>query len=72
MAKKKDIHSLCNKAAIEAIENLLAICNSSEEKTSDRIAAAKVLIDYGMEKQETDDSGVLTVMFDGIPKEYCK
>lgn len=63
---------MLRKAMLEDIECLLAICNDDEQKASDRVAAAKALIDYGMKdsKKDNADASTLKVVFDGIPKEY--
>ena len=54
----------------EGLEALLAIIRSPGEKTADRIAAAKVLIDLGMKDCSSRDDGAVRVIMENVPGEY--
>ncbi|HHT86088.1 MAG TPA: hypothetical protein GXZ61_00250 [Clostridiales bacterium] len=51
------------------LQELYAICTDSENKPSDRIAAAKLLLDY---IKENSDSNEIRVVFDGIEQELSE
>jgi len=50
-----------------ALACLAGICCDGEAKESDRIAAAKLLLEYGSDAERGD---TVTVTMEGIPKEY--
>ena len=54
-----------NRAA--AIACLVEICGDREARAADRVAAAKLLL----ELDRPEDSGSITVIMEGVPKEYC-
>jgi len=53
-------------ARIIALACLKAICANEEARHADRIAAAKLLLD----SMEGGEKGVISVVMEGIPKEY--
>ncbi|MBQ9832213.1 MAG: hypothetical protein IJO48_00625 [Clostridia bacterium] len=60
-----------NNIDIEAIvSELEQICTDRAQKTSDRLTAAKLLLDYA-DKTTVKSDGILTVAFENIPSEYC-
>ena len=65
----KKFERMTKKGAEAGITCLLAICTDTEQKAADRIAAAKVLIDYGR-KAEAVSEGALRVVLEGVPKEF--
>ncbi|MEG1548322.1 MAG: hypothetical protein RR232_06115 [Clostridia bacterium] len=64
MGKNDGIVSGCR----EAVRALREICADPEAKQTDRIAAARLLMEYGM--KEEADQNVLRVVMD-VPKEMC-
>lgn len=56
----------------EALSCLMAVCRNAggEEKTSDRIAAAKLLLEHSRKNEEWDHT--LTVVMEGIREEYLR
>ena len=54
-----------NRAA--AIDCLLEICQDPEAKSSDRVAAAKLLL----ELDRPEEANTITVIMEGVAKEYC-
>lgn len=49
-----------------ALTSLMAICADEEARHADRIAAAKLLL----ESTQDGEKGTITVVMEGIPKEY--
>ena len=49
-----------------AIACLVEICQDREARAADRVAAAKLLLDL----DRPEDSGSITVIMEGVPKEY--
>lgn len=58
------------KAMKAGMAALLAICEDTEAKPADRIAAAKALLDYASRQSAPEDAGTLRVILDNVPKEY--
>jgi len=56
-----------NRAA--AIDCLLEICQDPEAKSSDRVAAAKLLLE--LDRPE-ESNNTITVIMEGVAKEYCR
>lgn len=56
----------------EALSCLIEVCKnaSGEEKTSDRIAAAKLLLEHSRRNEEWDHT--LTVVMEGVKEEYLR
>lgn len=50
-----------------AIACLLEICEDSGAKSSDRVAAAKLLL----ELDRPEEGNTITVIMEGVAKEYC-
>ena len=63
------IETMLQKGAKTAVECLLSICADESQKASDRIGAAKALIDYCY-KNGAEDASTLKVILNGMPKEY--
>jgi len=57
-------------AAQTALKELKSICRDPEQRAQDRIAAAKVLLEYGATRAEEDTE--LTVRVEGAPPEWLK
>ncbi len=55
-----------NRAA--AIDCLLEICRDPEAKSSDRVAAAKLLLELDGPE---NGGNTITVIMEGVAKEYC-
>ena len=53
----------------EGVKTLRAICADGEKKDADRIAAAKVLLEYGL-KREVAGGDALRVVLENVPEEY--
>ncbi|MBR5292467.1 MAG: hypothetical protein IKU32_06060 [Clostridia bacterium] len=51
----------------KAIRCLRWICDSEEAKSSDRVAAAKLLL----ELDRPEEANTITVIMEGVAKEYC-
>lgn len=51
-----------------AIDCLLAICEDPEARSSDRVAAAKLLLE--LDRPE-EGGNTITVIMEGMAKEYC-
>lgn len=70
--KKEKLLKLMQKSALEAMECLRLMLADPELKASDRLAVAKLLVEYGVTDNERDagESNRITVVMDGIPKEY--
>ena len=51
-----------------AIDCLLAICEDPEARSSDRVAAAKLLLE--LDRPE-EGGNTITVIMEGVAKEYC-
>ena len=51
----------------KAIRCLRSICDDEELKPSDRIAAAKLLL----EQDRPEEGNTITVIMEGVAKEYC-
>lgn len=49
---------------------LRAICESESAKDADRIAAAKLLLEYGA-KADTKEENTLKIVLEGVPESYC-
>ena len=54
---------------VAALSCLSAICANDAAKDADRIAAAKLLLEYGT-KGATKEEGTLRVVLDGVPEAY--
>ena len=52
----------------KAIRCLRSICDDEALKPSDRIAAAKLLLE---QDRPEDGSNTITVIMEGVAKEYC-
>ena len=65
----KKFERMTKKGAEAGLSCLLSICTDTEQKAADRIAAAKVLIDFGR-KAEAAEDGALRVVLEGVPKEF--
>ncbi|MDD6044667.1 MAG: hypothetical protein PUC76_03350 [Clostridia bacterium] len=50
-----------------AIKCLMDICRDENAKSSDRVAAAKLLL----ELDAPEEGNTLTVIMEGVTKEYC-
>ncbi|MBR0026253.1 MAG: hypothetical protein IJP37_03745 [Clostridia bacterium] len=57
-------------AAKTALKELKSICRDPEQRAQDRIAAAKVLLEYGGIRADEDTE--LTVRVEGAPTEWLK
>lgn len=57
-----------NKSQI--LKVLEKICTDEEQKTTDRITAAKLLLEH-TDKIINQSDGTLTVAFENIPEEFC-
>jgi hypothetical protein len=57
-------------AAKTALKELKSICRDPEQRAQDRIAAAKVLLEYGGTR--ADEETELTVRVEGAPAEWLK
>lgn len=58
------------RGALEGVKALRAICADESKKDADRIAAAKVLLDYGLRRETPEGNAALRVVLDGVPEEY--
>lgn len=58
-------------AAQAALRQLKSICKDPEQRAQDRIAAAKVLLEYGGTRASEEDRE-LTVRVEGAPAEWLK
>lgn len=54
---------------VAALSCLSAICANDAAKDADRIAAAKLLLEYGA-KGGTKEENTLRVVLDGVPEAY--
>ena len=52
---------------VAAIACLMDICSDREAKSSDRVAAAKLLL----ELDRPEEGNTITVIMEGVAKEYC-
>lgn len=55
----------------QILKVLELICTDEKQKTSDRITAAKLLLEHTADKNEKSD-GTLTVAFENVPIEFCE
>ncbi len=73
--KKEDAMELKNVDAAgqdsraSAIACLLEICGDPEARSADRVAAAKLLLELDCPRE---DAGTITVIMEGVEKEYCR
>lgn len=58
-------------AAQAALKHLKSICRDPGQRAQDRIAAAKVLLEYGAARASEENSE-LTVKLEGAPPEWLK
>lgn len=66
MIKKETHMEDTNRAA--ATSCLLEICGDTEARPADRVAAAKLLL----ELDRPEDTNTITVIMEGVEKEYCR
>ena len=66
--------NLClTNAAVEAVGCLRQIILDEGQKAADRISAAKLLMEYGlMKNQRPLEETVLTVRFEDVPESYLE
>ncbi|MEG1560114.1 MAG: hypothetical protein RRY79_00240 [Clostridia bacterium] len=67
MPKKKQ--NVFGKTPAEIATEMYLICMNREEKTSDRISAAKLLLDVE-ERMKTEDDNKIVVTFEDIDEEF--
>ncbi len=63
------LDAMIRQGAGEGVKTLRAICADGEKKDADRIAAAKVLLEYGL-KREVAGGDALRVVLENVPEEY--
>ncbi|HMM32715.1 MAG TPA: hypothetical protein PKB13_13170 [Clostridia bacterium] len=63
---KQTQEELCSAAALSCLSS---ICANDAAKDADRIAAAKLLLEYGA-KGGTKEESTLRVVLDGVPEGY--
>ncbi len=56
--------------AATALSALRSICEDDSARHADRIAAAKLLLEYDRRAEPGDDESVLRVVMD-VPREFC-
>jgi hypothetical protein len=66
----KKLESMIRRGAEEGVKTLRAICADENKKDADRIAAAKVLLDYGLKKENAGQPESLRVVLDDVPEEF--
>ncbi len=54
----------------QILKVLEKICTDEGQKTTDRITAAKLLLEH-TDKNTNQSDGILTVAFENIPEEFC-
>lgn len=73
---REDVNALCRAAAKQALRHLRGICADPQQRAQDRVAAAKVLLEYGVGKSadagEAARDPVLTVNIEGAPQEWLE
>lgn len=52
-----------------ALSCLRSICENENAKDADRIAAAKLLLEYGAKNGEEENT--LKIVLEGVPEGYC-
>ncbi len=57
--------------ALAALSCLCGICENDAAKDADRIAAAKLLLEYG-EKTGQGEDGALKIVLEGVPEAYAR
>lgn len=55
----------------EALLCLMDIVRSEKERAADRIAAAKLILECAAAQGSEEAGGVLKIVFEGVPEEYC-
>ena len=68
--KKEQTQASAVLAANTALRELKRICKDPEQRAQDRIAAAKVLLEYGGTRSDEDTE--LTVCVEGAPEAWLK
>lgn len=68
---KKTLSEELERGARDSFAFLRGVINNKEEKSSDRMAAVKLLLDNWKDSREAGESS-FTVLFQDIPKEYCE
>lgn len=64
-------HSVLDACAPAALACLRAICESGEAKDADRIAAAKLLLEYGA-KADPKEENTLKIVLENVPEGYVR
>lgn len=64
------LDAMIRRGAAEGVKTLRSICADGEKRDADRIAAAKVLLDYGIKKDNPDGSETMRVILENVPEEY--
>lgn len=65
------LETMIRRGAAEGVKTLLSICADGEKKDADRIAAAKVLLDYGLRRDLAgEENEPLRVIFENVPEEF--
>lgn len=62
-------HAPFDACAHSALSCLRAICENADAKDTDRIAAAKLLLEYGA-KAEPKEDNTLRIVLEGVPGGY--
>ena len=64
------LESMIRRGAAEGVKTLCAICADDGMKPADRIAAAKVLLEYGLKRENAGEEGTLRVVLENVPEEF--
>jgi len=69
MAKKKQADDEMSR---EAMLFLMEIVKNDSERAADRIAAAKLILERAQSAEAMRQDGMLKIVFEGVPEEYCR
>ena len=69
MAKKKQT---ADDMSREVVLFLMEIVKNDSERAADRIAAAKLILDRTQSADAMREDGMLKIVFEGVPEEYCR
>lgn len=74
---REDVNALCRAAAKQALRHLRGICADAQQRAQDRVAAAKVLLEYGVGKssdaaEAASKDQTLTINIEGAPEDWLE
>lgn len=65
-----NLEATIRRGAAEGVKTLRKICVDTEKKDADRIAAAKVLLDYALRREGGAQDEAVRVVLENVPEEF--